>query len=240
MNFQNILSSLSQSSNPSSKQNSIDTSQQQSSPLDTLSSMLPGGLAGGAAASGVMALLMSSKSARKIATGAAKIGGTAVLGGLAYKAYGNWQKNKALNQTKAITADDVEQSNHVIPVGAETAVTRLNVVLIKTMIAASKADGHVDAIEQKRLFEAVAKLDLDSDEKASIFGMMSRDISIQEIVDAVEIDGHKAEVYLAAYLSIDVDEESERQFLNDLATGLELPKGFPEHLEQQADQGIAA
>ncbi len=50
-----------------------------------------GGLAGGAMAGGLVALLLGNKSVRKTATTAAKFGGAAVLGGLAYKAYRNWQ-----------------------------------------------------------------------------------------------------------------------------------------------------
>jgi uncharacterized membrane protein YebE (DUF533 family) len=64
-------------------------------PLDSIRSALPGGLAGGVAAGGVMALLMGNKSARKLAGKAATFGGTALLGGLAYKAYQNWQGNQS-------------------------------------------------------------------------------------------------------------------------------------------------
>ncbi len=242
MNIQNLLSSLSQNSNQHAdrSQNGLDQNKQFSSPLDALGAMLPGGLAGGAAAGGVMALLMGSKSARKMAVGVAKIGGAAVLGGLAYKAYGNWQKNKALNQTQAIDKNDIEEASHFIPIEAQSSSTPLHMALIKTMIAAAKADGEIDAIEQKHLFDAVEKLSFSNDEKAAIFGMMSRNITVEEIASTVDHEEHKAEVYLAAYLAIEVDEQSERAFLNDLAIALELPKGLPAYLEQQADQGVVA
>jgi uncharacterized membrane protein YebE (DUF533 family) len=57
--------------------------------LSRLGDKIPGGLAGGAAAGGIMALLMGNKSARKFAGKAAGYGGAALLGGLAYKAYSN-------------------------------------------------------------------------------------------------------------------------------------------------------
>jgi uncharacterized membrane protein YebE (DUF533 family) len=171
--------------------------------------------------------------------------GTAIVGGLAYKAYGNWQQNKALEQTQAITAEDIGQSQTVIPQQLESDqvgddLMRLEMVLIKTMIAASKADGHIDAEEHKRLFQAIEELNLDAQQKAVVFDAMANDITVQEISNSVSCDEHKAEVYLAAYLAIEVDEPAERTFLNELSTALNLPKGFPAYLEQQADQGVAA
>ena len=61
MNIQDIFSNFSLESN----QQNPNTVNQSSSPLDSLSSMIPGGLAGGAAAGGIMALLMGSKSHKK-------------------------------------------------------------------------------------------------------------------------------------------------------------------------------
>ena len=116
----------------------------------------------------------------------------------------------------------------------------LEMVLINTMIAASKADGQIDAVEHKRLFDAIEKLNLSPEDKVAVFDAMGRDITVQEIADSVSLDEHKAEVYISAYLAIEVDDQQERAFLNNLAIALNLPKGFSAYLEQQADQGIAA
>lgn len=240
MNVQNLLSSFSQNPN----QHSSNSGSQSSSPLDKIGSMLPGGLAGGAAAGGIMALFMGSKSTRKMAKKIVKYGGTAVVGGLAYKAYGNWQKNKALGQTRPITDQDIDEASRAsqhptLGNQINSFEPSLEMVLIKTMIAASKADGHIDALEHKRLFKAIEKLNFDNNDKVVVFDAMAREITIQEIADSVSLDEHKAEVYLSAYLAIDVDDQMERTFLNNLAIALDLPRGFPAYLEQQADQGVA-
>lgn len=107
------------------------------------------------------------------------------------------------------------------------------------MIAASKADGQIDAVEQKRLLAAVEKLNLDSEQKGQLFGLMAADISVQEIAASVETEEARAEVYLAAYLAIEVDDQRERAFLNDLSLALKLPRGLAAYLEQQADQGVS-
>lgn len=243
MNIQSVLSSLGGPPPEGSSQYATSYETQKPNPLDTISSMLPGGLAGGAAAGGLMALLMGSKSTRKIAKKVAAYGGTAVLGGLAYKAYSNWQESKSLGQTSPITDQDIEVANEVIPqqlnVGFNRAnQTSLDLVLIKAMIAASKADGNLDAQEHQNLFNAIDKLNLSVEDKTKVFEFMSRDVTIDEIVSAVSLEEHKAEVYLSAYLAIEVDDQLERTFLNELALALALPSGLQSYLERQADQGV--
>ncbi len=237
MNMENILNNLTQG-----RTRGDHNSAQPSSPIESISSLLPGGLAGGAAAGGVMALLLGSKSTRKMAKKVVKFGGTAVLGGLAYKAYDNWQQNKALGQTKAINDNDIAMAAQHLPLTSEASQPNkqqtLTMTLIKTMIAASKADGNIDAEEHKRIFDMIEKVDLDTNDKALVFDLMAREITIQEIADSVSLDDHKAEVYLSAYLAIEVDNQHERTFLNNLAIALDLPRGFPAYLEQQADQGV--
>ena len=235
MNIQNLLSQFASSQTQTHEPNSPD---QSSNLLAAIASSLPGGLAGGAAAGGVLALLLGSKSARKVAGNVATIGGTALLGGLAYKAYDNWKQNKPLAQTESVTTEDIERAQSVIPesVGPEIP---LNLVLVKSMIAAAKADGHLDSVEQKNIFEAVEKLGLSSDQKAAIFDAMSRDISVQELAQSVTEEHHKAEVYISVLLAIDVDHQDERTYLDSLAVALELPEGLPAYLEEQARIGIS-
>lgn len=240
MNVQNLLSSFSQTSNGQSA-----NSNPQARPLDSISSILPGGLAGGAAAGGIMALLMGSKSTRKIAKKIMTFGGTAVVGGLAYKACDNWQNNKALGQTRPITDEDIEFAADSTPFRATADSIGvydrpLKLVLIETMIAASKADGQIDSDENRRLFEAIEQLNFDTLEKGQVFDAMAREITVEELAHSISLEEHKAEVYLAAYMAINLDNQHERTFLNNLALALSLPKGFPAYLEQQADIGVAA
>lgn len=206
--------------------------------LDAIKSSIPGGLAGGAAAGTVMALLMSNKSARKLAGKAAAYGGTALLGGLAYKGYQNWKDNQSLEKTAPISHNDIEQSQNLIPASAGENQPPLHLTMIKAMIAAAKSDGHIDATEQKNIFDAVEKMNLPADEKAMVFDSMGRDISVHELAASVSSIDHKSEVYLSSYLAIELDHPSEREHLNNLAEALSLPQGLPEHLEKQAMAGI--
>ncbi len=203
-----------------------------------LASQIPGGLAGGAAAGGVMALLVGSKSARKFAGKAATYGGAALLGGLAFKAYQNWQGN---NQGAAApAAQPVDPSGFHQRAISQQADPAINpeLVLVKAMIAAAKADGHIDADEQRRIFEAVEKTSLSAAEKGLIFDFLQKDIPIFEITSGISSIELKAEIYLASCLVITPDHPAERAHLDNLAMALQLPAELSQQLEQQAQQAL--
>jgi len=185
----------------------------------------PGGLAGGLAAGGIVSLLLGSKKARKYAGGAAKIGGVALLGGAAYKLYRDWQQKNGEAELPEAPAGDVSE-NHQL-------------TLIKAMIAAAKADGHIDSDEQAKIFEAVETLALSAEEKATIFDLLNKVISVSEIAQEIETEEQKTEVYLASCLVSDMDHPDERKHLEDLAEALNLPNDLKVSIEEQVQQSLA-
>lgn len=111
MSFQNLLSQFTSNPGPSPGQDNINAT---TNPLAAITSAIPGGLAGGAAAGGVMALLMSNNSARKVMGNVATIGGSALVGGIAYKAFDNWKQNRPLSQTHSVDSDDIQQAKEAL------------------------------------------------------------------------------------------------------------------------------
>lgn len=215
--------------------------------VSNLSSKIPGGLVGGAAAGGIVALLVGNKSARKFAGKAATYGGAAMLGGLAYRAFQNYRDNSGANPASTQTAASFEthsapseQSFH------QQAISSVNnqqqsfeLILMKAMIAAAKADGHIDNQEQQRIFQAVQKMNLSAEEKGLLFDCMQQDISVEELAASTSSIELKAEIYLASCLIIEPDHASEREYLNRLVRALELPDELAFQLEQQAQQVIS-
>ena len=63
--------------------------------------------------------------------------------------------------------------------------------------------------------------------------------AVEELAQYVSEDHHKAEVYISAFLAIDVDHDAERAWLDSLAVALALPEGLPAYLEEQARSGIS-
>ncbi len=206
--------------------------------LSQMSRNIPGGLAGGAAAGGIVALLMSNKSARKFAGKAAGYGGAALLGGLAYSAYKNWQQNSG--QTGAAFAG---QQNPAIPnksdfVSEDTLSPGFQLTLVKAMIAAAKADGHIDSEEQARIFKAVEQMELTAEMKGLVFDLLRQPITVEELAGGLQGMEQKTELYLASCLVIDPDHPSEKAHLEQLAQALQLPPDLALQLQWQAQQAL--
>ncbi len=236
MSIQNLLNQFIGSSNAAS-------STGQATPgigdtLNKLTSNIPGGLAGGAAAGGIMALLMGNKSARKFAGKAATYGGAAVLGGLAYKAFQSWQQNSSshTNFDTGTQTTLMPQQDAFLPDAEQQPA--FEITLIKAMIAAAKADGHIDDLEQQRIFKAVEKMDLSTETKGMVFDLLREQISVEELVKNTDHIEHKSEIYLASCLAINPDHPSEQAFLDELASALELPQGLTHELKWQAQKAI--
>lgn len=249
MSLNNLLNQFLGSTSSNSKQttHSSQTTQQSrgggiGDTLSNMTSQIPGGVAGGVAAGGIMALLMGNKSARKVAGKAASYGGAALLGGLAFKAYQNWQQNNQDSTPEnTISQQSINDQNF-----HQQAVTQQSpqqdppeLLLIKAMIASAKADGHIDAQEQAKIFQAVEKTTLSAAEKGVIFEYLQRDIPIFELTSGVVSMELKAEIYLASCLVITPDHPAERSHLDNLAMALQLPSGLPQQLEQQAHSALS-
>jgi len=234
MNLQNLLNQFIGSGN--GEPAGANHSQGIGDTLSKFTSNMPGGLVGGAAAGGIMALLMGNKSARKFAGKAAAYGGAAVLGGLAYRAFSNWQHSSEAQSTMHTQAESaMPESEHAF-ITAETESSDFQLQLIKAMIAAAKADGEIDATEQQRIFDAVEQMNMSAEEKGTVFDLLRQTIPLVELVEGVDTIEQKAEVYLASCLAISADHPAELAHLNRLAQTLELPEGLAQQLRLQADQ----
>ncbi len=198
-----------------------------------------GGFARGAAAGGLLGLLLGGKGVGKMASGALGYGGAAVLGALALKAYQDYQSKQGQTpgatpptltpeQFAALSPEALPHSRPAADGGS------FQLVLIRAMVAAAKADGHVDAAEQQRLFGEVERLGLDAEAKAFVFDLLAKPVDLFSISNAVATPEQGAEVYLASRLAIDPDVPAERAYLDALAMRLKLPSGLREQLDAQA------
>lgn len=191
-----------------------------------------GGLGGGTLAGGLAGVLLGSKKGRKLGGSALKLGGLALVGGLAYKAYRDWQAGKQ----PASASEQQDASMLAPPSGTpfnpstEAEQQLLGRHLLRAMIAAAKADGHVDAQEQANIFAAMDKLDLDSDDKAFVMDELRAPLDIDAVAKAVRTPEEAVEIYTASLLAIDVDNAAERGYLALLAARLKLDDKLVEHL----------
>lgn len=203
------------------------TAQTLKTTLSDMTGQIPGGLVGGAAAGGILALLVSSRSARKLAGTAATYGGAALLGGLAYKAYRNWQQASPATPPAPATPH------------AQALAPDYQLLLVKAMVAAARADGHIDQQEQQRIFAAVERMDVSTELKGLIFDLLQRPVCVDELARVQLSVAQKSELYLASCLIVDADNWQERAHLNRLASALHLPVDLAMQLQSQAQTAAA-
>jgi len=187
------------------------------------------GFAGGAIAGGLLGLLLGGSKLGRLAGGALRYGGAAAIGALALQAYQNYQRQQGAG---AFTAAAQGALPHAQP-AADGGPFEL--VLVRAMVAAAKADGHIDASEQRRLFAEVERLGLDTEAKAYVLDLLTQDIDAESLARATRTPEQGAELYLAARLAIDIDEPAERAFLDALATRLQLPAELRVSLDSAPD-----
>ena len=201
--------------------------------LGGIAQNMPGGLAGGAAAGGILALLLSSRSARTMLGNIATAGGVAAVGYLAWQAYNRWRAGQqggaapALAPPPAGSAFALDGAH-----GADGADLRLAV--LRAMIAAAKADGHVDAAENARIRAEITRQSLGAEEKAFLFDALDRPADPAAIAALAATEEQAAELFLASCLAITPDKPEERLYLDRLAALLRLPEDLRALLEQQA------
>ncbi|MEM8652959.1 MAG: tellurite resistance TerB family protein [Pseudomonadota bacterium] len=208
-----------------------------------LTSSIPTGLIGGLAAGGLMGAIAGNKkfrkSATKVAGGVAGLGGAALLGVFAHKAYRNWQTGRQQVGTDQPNEPQIDSSRFDPDTIHSTDGQPFKLTLVKAMIAASYADGHIDPVEHGKIFDALDQLDMDANEKAVFFDLLRNPPSVEEIASLANGLEQASEIYLMSRMAIDPDHPSERAYLNDLATLMNLPDGLVEHLEGQIIQEAA-
>jgi uncharacterized membrane protein YebE (DUF533 family) len=200
-----------------------------------------GAIGTGAIAGGLASLLFGSKRIRKVAGSAVQVGAVAVIGGLAYKAYQNYRQGKPIvPQSITDMLADVTRSRDpgvaqqpairawIPPQDQSAGVSKL---LLRSMIAAASADGHLDAAEYDRIRQQLATSNLNAEEQLFLTQLIMRPSTIEELAAEATTPELGAEVYAAARLAIDPDDTAERDFLDRLAAALKLDSGLRAHLD---------
>jgi len=187
----------------------------------------------GAAVGGLAGLLLGSKGGRKMMTSAAKVGGAAVLGGLAYRAWQNWQSQK-----NGGTPAEPQPMRDITPATPRLDDNR-SLAVLRAMIAAAKADGHIDAAEQQRIFDKLDEAQLDAEAKAFVVDELRRPLDIEAVVAGGGSPESAAEIYAASLLAVDPDEPAEQAYLAMLAARLKLEPGLKASIEAEARKAVA-
>ncbi len=190
------------------------------------------GAGGGALAAGALGLLLGNKSARKLGGKALTYGGLAALGVIAYKAYGNWQAQQQG------AAQPVREPQTVDRLPAPQAELHSQAIL-KALVAAAKADGHVDAKERQLIEEQIGALANDPELLRWLDAELNKPLDPAEVARAASTPEMAAEMYIASVLMVDEEHFMERAYLEELARQLKLEPSLKAELESQVLQELA-
>ncbi|MCX7288809.1 MAG: tellurite resistance TerB family protein [Rhodobacterales bacterium] len=183
----------------------------------------------GAIAGGLLAVLMTQGGRRMLGTGA-KVGGMAAIGALAFKAYEDWKAGQGDPDAAALPPP---QGSGFHPAEGEDA-DRLAVSLLKAMIAAAKADGHVTPDERARIDGHLASLGLEDEATALIASELDTPLDVDRIAALAGSDAEATQIYAVSLLAIDPDNADETAYLAALARRLNLAPALVDSLHAQA------
>lgn len=188
------------------------------------------GLGKGALVAGVLTALLGTDAGRRVTGTTVKLGSLAALGGLSYQAYQRWQTAQA-GEVPALG-----QPLHELT-GAEA--NRRSQTLLQAIIAAAKADGHIDDQERAQIQAQINHLGLATDAVAFFQAEIEKPLSIPEIAQAVTSPEEAMEVYLASRMIINVQNDQEKVYLSDLASQLKLDSGLVKTLEEEVTSPVS-
>ena len=205
-----------------------------------------GKYATGAAAGGALALLIGSKRGRKLGGKALKYGTVAALGAVAWRAYQDWQARQAGGTAGA--GAGMAGSAAAQPASAATPpaqggfallpapqVEAHSQAMLKAMIAAAKADGHMDDRERELVQSELHRLEADPALRGWVDAELRRPVEPAEVSEEVYPEASPAaEIYLASVLVADETTTMERAYLDALAAALKLPPELRSELDARA------
>ena len=178
----------------------------------------------------------ATKTGRGFAGNERAVGGLAAFAGLGYQAYKNYQAGQA----PAAPSDAPSANNPVLlpppvesgfgpasPAGSNEFV----LVLIRAMIAAAKADGHIDDAERALIMDKVKAADVSGEAAAFIERELASPTDIDSLVAAATTEEQRVELYTASRLTIEPDSRAERGYLDLLAGRLGLADQLVDHIE---------
>lgn len=205
------------------------------------------GLGTGALAAGAVALLFGSKGTRKFAKKAVKVGGTAAIGGIAYKAFTEWQASQQSNSntsggtssapasgdtvTGSLNLDQFEVGTPIAKLADIDATVRSESIVL-AMISAARADGHIDNEELGLITQQINSLGLEKDVSRFLLDELNKPVDVAAIAQLADTPETAAELYLASALVVDLDSDTERAYLQSLAAALRLDASMTARLEE--------
>ena len=180
----------------------------------------------------IAAVLLGTGAGRALTGTALRAGGLAAIAGLAYKAYQNYPKGEQPDAAKAepeLLPPPSDTSFH--PSQAPQGEAEFALTLVRAMISAARADGHIDAAERGRIADRLKLAGLDREAEQWLVAELEKPVDLDALIASARTDAQKVELYTASRLTIEPETRAERGYLDMLAGRLKLPDALVDHVE---------
>lgn len=213
--------------------NSLLQSKKGSSSLKQLAGSLLGGQNANMGGIGALAgsLLGGGASSVKGAMGG---GALAMLGSLAFKAYQNSQQqtDKPMDSKSQLISGVREPETPE----EDQEVQAMVMLMLKAMINAAKADGHIDEQEMEKIVGKAKEDGLSDDDQQFIMEEMNKPMDTEGLIAAASDLQIATQIYTASLLAIEIDTDAEKDYLKDLAGRLNLTENAVNYLHTMIQQ----
>lgn len=190
------------------------------------------------AAGALVAVLLGTGTGRKVTGSAVKLGGLAAIAGLAYKAYQSYQNGGQPGAGQPGAGQQGEtvllpppSNNEFDPAQAPQGEAEFSLALVRAMIAAAKADGHIDDAEKRKIGDRLTLAGIGPEAAAFLNEELEKPLDLDELIGLATTEAQRVELYTASRLTIEPDSRAERGYLDLLAGRLQLPDALVDHIE---------
>ncbi len=178
----------------------------------------------GALSGGALGLLLGkNKTTRKLAT----YGGLAAIGVMAYRAYSDYQQQQGAGNVQPQTVDRLPPAE----------VEQHSKAILQALVAAAKADGHIDAREREAIEGEFTRIDADAELQQWLHAELEKPLDPGEVARAATTPEIASEMYLASLLAADEQNFMERAYLDELARQMGIDEALKSRLQQHFKAG---
>ncbi|GAA4174506.1 tellurite resistance TerB family protein [Shinella granuli] len=179
----------------------------------------------------IAGVLLGTDGGRKVAGSALKLGSLAAIAGLGYQAYKNYKSGQNPVETTQGATPELLPPPTDSGFHPEAVSTDFALILVRAMIAASRADGHIDEAERARIMDKLKVSGLGADAAQFLEDELANPVDLDAIIAAAKTEEQRVELYTASRLAIEPKSRAERGYLDLLAGRLGLPDALVDHIE---------
>lgn len=193
----------------------------------------PGGM-GGLLGAGALGALLGSVLSKDVLQNAALVGAGAVAWNF-YKKWSDKKEQEAVAEAPAATPFPGAQPA-AAPAAPTASADPTAMLLLRAMVYAARADGHIDATEQDRIGKMVAQMFPGQDAGQLINALLNEPINPAVLAGQVCSAEQGEDLYRLSCLIVDIDHFMERSYLDGLAQSLHIQPQRKDALEAEAVQ----